>query len=76
MRLGTAAQHFPVDDPRRVLLLAGEHDTIVLPASLRALHERWAGSRFFCGPQGHLGFTLMPEAFRQLEAGGFLKTAA
>ncbi len=72
MRLGSAAQHQPVDDPRRVLLLAGDHDTVVTPASLRALHERWEGSRFVRGPQGHLGFTLMPEAFRQLESGGFL----
>ena len=73
MRLGSTAQHFPVDDPSRVLLLAGDHDTIVTPASLRALHERWRGSQFFQGPQGHLGFTLMPHAFRQLEAGGFLQ---
>ena len=72
-RLGSAAQHHPVDDPRRVLLAAGEHDTIVTAESLRALHERWAGSRFVRGPQGHLGFALMPEAFRQLETGGFLQ---
>ena len=73
MRLGSASQHRPLDDPRRVLLVAGDHDTVVPPESLRALHERWAGSRFVRGAQGHLGFTLMPEAFRQLEGGGFLQ---
>ncbi len=73
MRLGSASQHQPLDDARRVLLLAGDYDTVVPPESLHALHERWAGSRFVRGPQGHLGFTLMPEAFRQLESGGFLQ---
>ncbi len=72
-RLGSASQHHPLDDPARVLLMAGDYDTIVTPGSLRALHERWAGSRFVQGAQGHLGFTLMPEAFRQLESAGFLQ---
>ncbi len=72
MRLGSASPHQPLDDARRVLLMAGDYDTIVLPETLRALSERWAGSRYIHGPQGHLGFTLMPEAFRQLEIGGFL----
>ena len=55
-----------------MLLLAGDYDRAVTPASLEALHRQWAGSRFIHGPQGHLGFYLMPETLRQLDAGGFL----
>ncbi|MBE7157959.1 MAG: hypothetical protein INR62_05920 [Rhodospirillales bacterium] len=76
MRLTSAAHHPPMDNPRRVLLLAGTYDTIVTAAGLRTLHARWAGSRFTSGPQGHLGHTLMPESLRQLESGGFLRIAA
>ena len=72
LRLGTAAWHRPLDPAERVLLFAGDHDRAVTPQSLEALHRRWEGSRFVRGPQGHLGFYLMPEAWRQLDAGGFL----
>ena len=75
LRLGTSSWHRPLDPAERILLLAGDYDRAVTPASLEALHRRWAGSRFVRGPQGHMGFFLMPEALRQLDAGGFLASA-
>ena len=72
LRFGTPCLLHPLDPAERVLLLAGDYDRAVTPESLEALHRQWAGSRFVRGPQGHLGFYLMPEALRQLDAGGFL----
>jgi hypothetical protein len=72
LRLGTPAGHQPLEDPRRILLAAGDYDQIVTPESLRSLHERWQGSRFIRSPQGHIGYCLMRKTFRQLELGGFL----
>jgi hypothetical protein len=72
LRLGTPAWHHPLDPGDRILLFAGDYDRAVTPESLAALHERWAGSHFIRGPQGHMGFYLMPAAMRALEAGGFL----
>jgi len=51
-------------DPRHVLLLAGTYDRIAPPATIRALHEKWAGSHFHEFPQGHVGYRLLPESFR------------
>lgn len=71
-RLGNPSSHPPLDDARRVLLAAGDYDRAVSPASLYALHQRWAGSRYLHGPQGHFGYLLMRETFRRLEASRLL----
>ena len=71
--LATPMCHPPLDDHRRVLLLGGDYDRAVTTGSLEALARRWAGSRFVRAPQGHMGYQLMRETFRQLEAGGDLR---
>jgi dienelactone hydrolase len=51
-------------DPKNVLLLAGEYDEVTPAAEIEALHAAWRGSNYYCFPQGHVGYTLMPESFR------------
>ena len=51
-------------DPRQTLLLAGTYDRIAAPATIRALHEKWAGSHYYEFPQGHVGYRLLPESDR------------
>ena len=48
----------------KIILIAGEYDRIASPGQIRELHQAWAGSHYSCHPQGHVGYTLMPESFR------------
>jgi pimeloyl-ACP methyl ester carboxylesterase len=75
------ARHFPLISPLhgeplcdadRVLLAAGEYDTIACAADLRRLHEQWPGSHFLTEPQGHFGYRLMPAAWAWLNGRGLI----
>ena len=48
-------------------MLAGQYDRIARPEEIEDLSRLWKGSRFACFPQGHVGYTLMPESFRMAQ---------
>jgi hypothetical protein len=47
-----------------ILMLAGRYDRVAPPEEIEELSRNWAGSHYACFPQGHVGYTLMPESFR------------
>jgi dienelactone hydrolase len=74
MRLVCPALQKPLLEPKNVLMLAGEYDRIATPEEIEQLSRLWGGTHFACFPQGHVGYTLMPESFRmaqELWAGDF-----
>jgi dienelactone hydrolase len=54
----------PLTPPDKIILVAGDYDQIAPPGDVRELHQAWAGSHFASWPQGHVGYALMPAAFR------------
>ncbi|MEP6670467.1 MAG: hypothetical protein ABJF10_15005 [Chthoniobacter sp.] len=75
------ARHFSLISPLhgqplcgadRVLLAAGEFDTIARAVDVAELQTRWAGATMITEPQGHFGYRLMPAAWRWLESKGWL----
>jgi len=67
LRLVCPALQKPLVRGEHILLLAGEYDRIAPPGEIRELQKRWPGSHFACFPQGHVGYTLMPESFRMAQ---------
>ena len=55
----------PVCDPANIVLLAAEFDRIATPEVIRELARAWNCPRYRCYPQGHVGYRLMREAFRE-----------
>lgn len=55
----------PACDPANIVLLAAEFDRIATPEVIRELARAWACPRYRCYPQGHVGYRLMREAFRE-----------
>jgi hypothetical protein len=75
------ARSFPLTSPlhgmplcggERVLLAAGEYDTIARAEDVAELQSRWKGASLITEPQGHFGYRLMPAAWRWLEEKGWL----
>jgi pimeloyl-ACP methyl ester carboxylesterase len=70
------ARHFPLSSPMhnvplqpdRVLLVAGDFDSISTPNDLQETHRRWRGSEFMRVPQGHFGYRMLRETFARLKA--------
>jgi predicted alpha/beta-fold hydrolase len=58
----------PACGAHRVLMAAGVWDHIVRARDISALHQSWAGSSLVCIEQGHFGFRMAEECFRQLRA--------
>jgi dienelactone hydrolase len=54
----------PMLNPKHVLMLAGQYDQIAPPEEIEELSRLWGGTHFACFPQGHVGYTLMPESYR------------
>jgi len=54
----------PLLDPKNILLVGGIFDKIAPVDSLRALNQKWAGSRYAEFRQGHVGYQLMPQSLR------------
>jgi hypothetical protein len=50
-----------------ILMLAGQYDRIAPPDEIEELSRHWGGTHFACFPQGHVGYTLMPESFRMAQ---------
>jgi hypothetical protein len=63
-RLVCPTKHRPQADPKHILMLAGQYDQIAPPEEIEELSRLWGGTHFACFPQGHVGYTLMPESFR------------
>jgi len=67
MRLVCPASQKPLLAPEHILMLAGEFDRIAPPAEIEELARLWGGAHYACFPQGHVGYTLMPESFRMVQ---------
>jgi dienelactone hydrolase len=67
LRLVCPARQKPLVDPKHVLMLAGQYDRIAPPEEIEELSRLWGGTHFACFPQGHVGYTLMPESFRMAQ---------
>jgi dienelactone hydrolase len=66
-RLVCPARQMPKMEGRHIIMLAGQYDRIAPPKEIEDLARRWEGSHFACFPQGHVGYTLMPESFRMAQ---------
>ncbi len=64
-RLVSPATMRPTCDPENIVLLAAEFDRIATPEVIEALARAWGCPRYRCYPQGHVGYRLMREAFRE-----------
>jgi 1-acyl-sn-glycerol-3-phosphate acyltransferase len=62
----------PVCDPRRILFVTGEFDSIAPPVEIEAIHQRWHGSELLRVRQGHFGHRMMPETVAYLKQRGDL----
>jgi dienelactone hydrolase len=49
-----------------ILAIAGAYDRVAPPAEVAELAKQW-GAHYACFPQGHVGYTLMPESFRMAQ---------
>jgi len=50
-----------------MLMIAGQYDKIAPPGEVEELARLWDNAHFACFPQGHVGYTLMPESFRMAQ---------
>jgi hypothetical protein len=78
LRLCCPSKQKPQLAGRHILLIAGSYDRIAPPEDIHQLHLAWPGSHYYCFPQGHVGYTLMPSSFRmalELWAEDFAKPA-
>ena len=62
----------PVCDPKRILFVAGEFDSIVPPAEIEAIQQTWHGSELLRVRQGHYGHRMMRETIAHLKQRGDL----
>jgi 1-acyl-sn-glycerol-3-phosphate acyltransferase len=64
----------PVCDPKRILFVTGEFDSIAPPAEIEAIHQTWRGSELLRVRQGHFGHRMMPETIAHLKQRGDLQS--
>jgi pimeloyl-ACP methyl ester carboxylesterase len=62
----------PLCAPERVVLAAGEYDTIARIEDIARLRDRWSGSTLLRERQGHFGYQLMPTVWNWLTSRGLL----
>jgi hypothetical protein len=67
MRLVCPGSLKPLLSPHHIIMLAGQYDRIAPPDEIEELAKNWGGAHFACYPQGHVGYTLMPESFRMAQ---------
>jgi 1-acyl-sn-glycerol-3-phosphate acyltransferase len=68
--LSSPTHNQPLCDAARVLFVAGDFDSIVRPADIEAIHERWRGSELLRVPQGHFGYRMLRETIARLKERG------
>ena len=62
----------PLCDPKRILFVTGEFDSIAPPAEIEAIHEKWCGSELLRVRQGHFGHRMLHETIEHLKKRGDL----
>jgi hypothetical protein len=62
----------PACGAERVLMAAGVWDHIARSEDIAALHGNWAGSSLVSVEQGHFGFRMAEECFRQVQERGWV----
>ena len=67
MRLVCPGKLKPLLPGKHMLMLAGQYDQIAPPEEIEELARSWDNAHFACFPQGHVGYTLMPESFRMAQ---------
>ena len=67
MRLVCPLKLKPLLTGQHILALAGQYDKIAPPEEIKTLAKAWDHAHFACFPQGHVGYTLMPESFRMAQ---------
>jgi dienelactone hydrolase len=67
MRLVCPGKLQPQLPGRHMIMIAGAYDRVAPPADIEELARRWDNAHFACFPQGHVGYTLMPESFRMAQ---------
>jgi hypothetical protein len=63
----------PVCDPKRILFVTGEFDSIAPPVEIEAIHQTWRGSELLRVRQGHFGHRMMRETIAHLRQRGDLR---
>ncbi len=67
MRLVCPGKLKALQPAHHILMLAGAYDKIAPPEEIEELSRAWGKTHFACFPQGHVGYTLMPESFRMAQ---------
>ena len=62
----------PVCDPKRILFVTGEFDSIAPSVEIEAIHRAWLGSELLRVRQGHFGYRMMRETIAHLKQRGDL----
>lgn len=68
--LSSPLHNQPLCPADRVLFVAGEFDSIVRPADIATIQQKWRGSELLLVRQGHFGYRMMRETIARLEARG------
>jgi 1-acyl-sn-glycerol-3-phosphate acyltransferase len=68
--LSSPLHGYPVCDPKRILFVTGEFDSIAPSAEIEAIHQTWRGSELLRVRQGHFGYRMMPETIVRLQQRG------
>jgi dienelactone hydrolase len=66
MRLVCPGQLKALVPGENIIMLAGSYDRIAPPQEIEELARKWS-AHYACFPQGHVGYTLMPESFRMAQ---------
>ncbi len=67
LRLVCPGKLKPLLSGKHMIMLAGQYDRIAPPDEIAKLARQWDNAYFACYPQGHVGYTLMPESFRMAQ---------
>jgi 1-acyl-sn-glycerol-3-phosphate acyltransferase len=70
--LSSPMHNVPLSDPARVLLVAGEFDTIAPLEHIETIQQKWRGSELLRVQQGHFGYRMLPDTMKRLKERGDL----
>ena len=68
--LSSPMHNQPLCDSDRILFVAGEFDSLVRPADLEAIQQKWRGSELLRVRQGHFGYRMLRETITRLKERG------
>jgi pimeloyl-ACP methyl ester carboxylesterase len=64
--LSSPLYHEPLCGADRVLLVAGDFDSIARPVDIETIHQKWRGSELLHVPQGHFGYRMLHETMARV----------